>query len=82
MKNLGDAKNKDALESRKMIIEEIQNSRFDTVHIMGDSLGVADHPFFKAINGDAMVYCYCHDEKGIIFMEDFLLSGGCQWCRL
>lgn len=70
--DLLDVKNKDALESRKRIIDSLRKEHYNRVYILGHSLGQADHAVLNAINKDAEVICFYHSESTKGSMENEL----------
>lgn len=58
-----DVKSKDSLSYRQEVIEQLQSKHYDRVYIIGHSLGVADQAVFDAINKDAEVIYFYHNEN-------------------
>lgn len=56
-----DQKNKETLSSRQRIKEKLKKEKYDSVFILGHSLGEADMSIFKQINKDAKIYCYYYE---------------------
>lgn len=64
-----DKKNKETLSSRQNIKNKLKNKEYDTVFILGHSLGEADMSVFQHINRDAKIYCYYHENMGDYYFQ-------------
>ena len=58
-----DKKNKDSLVLRKTIINELKNTMYDKVYIIGHSLEDSDFSVLDSINKDAEVVCFYFDDE-------------------
>ena len=56
-----DKKNKETLSSRQRIKDRLKKEKYDSVFILGHSLGEADMSVFKQINSEAKIYCYYYE---------------------
>ena len=56
-----DKKNKETLSSRQRIKDKLKKEKYDSVFILGHSLGEADMSVFKQINSEAKIYCYYYE---------------------
>lgn len=54
-------KNKETLISRQQIKNKLKKEKYDTVFILGHSLGDADMSVFKQINREAKIICYYYE---------------------
>ena len=61
--NLLDLKSKDSMDERQDVIETLRSKHFDRVHIIGHSLGEADHSVFDSIDKDAHIIYYYHGDE-------------------
>ena len=58
-----DKKNKDSLVLRKTIINELKNTMYDKVYIIGHSLEDADFSVLDSINKNVEVVCFYYDDE-------------------
>lgn len=59
-------KNKETLSSRQQIKDKLKKEKYDSVFMLGHSLGEVDMSIFKQINKDAKIYCYYYE-----YMNDY-----------
>jgi len=77
--DLIDEKNKNNLDSRKKIIQDLRDEHYDEAIVINHSLGEADHDVFKAINRDAFIRFYYYTESDKINAEAFLMENGWKY---
>lgn len=74
--SLLDAKSKDALVLRQQVVNMLKSTHYDHVYIIGHSLGDADSSVFHAINSDADVTCFFHENTEFSYKDNNLSSLG------